>query len=75
MLKNAGSWIMDNIFGKITDSITSGITTLGSDLAEVCILGFIIGLFFTMAGAKKTGTKVSSISFMVYLLLRVVLSI
>lgn len=67
MLKNAGSWIMDKI--------TSGMVVLGEDLSEVCLLGFIIGLFFTMAGAKKTGTKVSSISFMVYLLLRVVLSI
>jgi len=67
MLKNIGSWIMEKI--------TSGAVVLGEDLSEVCILGFIIGLFFTMAGAKKTGTKVSSISFMVYLLLRAVISI
>lgn len=67
MLKNAGNWIMEKV--------ASGMIALGEDLTEVCLLGFIIGLFFTMAGAKKTGTKVSSISFLVYLLLRVVLSI
>lgn len=60
---------MSKILDFITTSLSKGIV----ELTPIFVVAAIIGIFITMAGFKKLGTKISSLSFLIYILLRVVL--
>lgn len=57
------------IGGKITATLSAGII----ELTPVFVVVAIIGVFLTMAGYKKLGTRMSSLSFLIYFILRAVL--
>lgn len=59
---------MNKILESTSKFLSGGVT----ELTPVFVVAAIIGVFVTMAGYKKLGTKMSSLSFLLYLLLRVV---
>lgn len=68
MLK-AFKYILDGILNYISTFLSSGVI----ELTPVFILIAMIGVLISMAGFRKTGVKVSSLSFLIYILLRAVL--
>lgn len=53
----------------ITASLANGVI----ELTPIFVIVAIIGIFITMVGYRKVGTRISSLSFLIYILLRVVL--
>ena len=64
-LKDGFTWIGD----KVIQSLGNGLIGLTPVFAGTCI----IGVFITIAGEKKLGTKISSWSIIIYFLLKVIL--
>lgn len=64
-LKEGILWVGD----KILNGLGSGLIGLTPVFAGACM----IGVFLTIAGEKKIGTKISSLSIVIYLLLKVIL--
>lgn len=64
-LKEGVLWIGDKILGGL------GIGLIG--LTPVFAGACMIGVFLTIAGEKKLGTKISSLSIVIYFLLKVIL--
>ena len=58
-------WIGDKLLG----GLGAGYIGLTPVLAGACM----IGVFITIAGEKKLGTKISSLSIVIYFLLKVIL--
>ena len=61
-----------SFFAWIGGKIATGIASMVIELTPVFVVVCIIGVFISMSGNRKLGTKVSSLSFMTYLLLRVI---
>lgn len=59
---------MSKILESTSKLLSGGIV----ELTSVFVVVAIIGIFITMAGYRKLGTKMSSLSFLLYILLRVV---
>ena len=70
---------MKDIFNKWIDksiaTIISDIGSFGASLYPILIIICIIGVYLTMAGAKENGIKLSSLSFIIYLLMKVMSSV
>ncbi|WP_298042445.1 hypothetical protein [uncultured Clostridium sp.] len=64
-LKDCFTWLED----KIVQGLGSGLIGLTPVFTAICI----IGVFLTIAGEKKLGTKISSLSIVIYFLLKVIL--
>lgn len=64
-LKEGVLWIGDKILG----GLGVGLIGLTPVFAGACM----IGVFLTIAGEKKLGTKISSLSIVIYFLLKVIL--
>lgn len=64
-LKEGVLWIGDKILG----GLGTGLIGLTPVFAGACM----IGVFLTIAGEKKLGTKISSLSIVIYFLLKVIL--
>lgn len=64
-LKEGVLWIGD----KVIQSLGNVLIELTPIFAGACI----IGVFLTIAGEKKLGTKISSLSIVIYFLLKVIL--
>lgn len=64
-LKEGVLWIGDKILG----GLGAGLIGLTPLFAGACM----IGVFITIAGEKKLGTKISSLSIVIYFLLKVIL--
>lgn len=64
-LKEGVLWIGD----KVIQSLGNGLIGLTPVFAGTCI----IGVFLTIAGERKLGTKISSGSIVIYFLLKVIL--
>ena len=64
-LKEGVLWIGD----KVIQSLGNGLIGLTPVFAGACM----IGVFITIAGEKKLGTKISSLSIVIYFLLKVIL--
>lgn len=54
---------------KIASTLSAGVI----ELTPVFVVVAIVGIFLTMAGFKKLGTRMSSLSFLIYFILRMVL--
>lgn len=67
--------IINKWLEKSTVTIISDIGVFGLSLYPVFVIACIIGVYLTMAGAKEKGVKLSSLSFIVYLLLKVMSSV
>lgn len=65
VLKDGFTWIGDKILG----GLGAGLIGLTPVFAGACM----IGVFITIAGEKKLGTKISSLSIVIYFLLKVIL--
>ncbi|NFE73404.1 hypothetical protein FDC27_05030 [Clostridium botulinum] len=67
-------WLINKI-GDFTLWITKGglrgIGKLGVECTGIFIIVGIIGLYITMSGNRKLGTKITSSDLMIYLLLKV----
>lgn len=61
--------VLEKIGEKILEILAAGVV----ELTPVFVIVAIVGIFMTMAGYKKLGTKVSSLSFLIYIILRAVL--
>ena len=55
--------------------IINDIGKFGASLYPIFIILCIIGIYMNMAGAKERGTQISSISFISYLILKVMSSV
>lgn len=69
-------WVGDKIIdglGWIGKYIDKGGDVIADELIGVFIIGGMIGVFITMSGNKELGTKVSSISFLVYVAIKILL--
>lgn len=64
-LKDCFTWLED----KIVQGLGSGLIGLTPVFTAICI----IGVFLTIAGEKKLGTRISSLSIVIYFLLKVIL--
>ncbi|GAA0076225.1 hypothetical protein UT300005_06030 [Clostridium sp. CTA-5] len=67
-------WLINKIgdfAGWITKSGLRGIGNLGVECTGLFIIVGIMGLYITMSGNKKLGTKITSSDIMIYLLLKV----
>lgn len=67
-------WVGDQLykgFVFIGDKIDLGGDIAADEFVGIFIAAAMIGIFITMAGNKKVGTKVSSISILIYVLLKV----
>lgn len=47
-----------------------GIGRIGNECTGIFIIIAIIGVYITMSGNKKLGTKITSLDFMVYIILK-----
>lgn len=65
VLKDGFTWIGN----KVIQSLGNGLIGLTPVFAGGCM----IGVFLTIAGEKKLGTKISSLSIVIYFLLKVIL--
>lgn len=66
-------WIEDKIssfVGWIAKGGLRGLGKLGNECTGLFIIIAIIGIYITMAGNKKLGTKVTSMDFIIYILLK-----
>jgi hypothetical protein len=79
MLGKAGSFVKD----WTVDTIVDGLIVLGNGILKLLealintgeplfVIAAIIGLLFVIAGNKRLGTKISSISILSYMILRAV---
>lgn len=75
MLWAGGKLINGVKFGfiKLGEFIDKGGDVIADDLVGVFIIGSMVGVLISMTGNKEIGTKVSSISFLAYLVIRVLL--
>ena len=64
-LKDCFTWLED----KIVQGLGSGLIGLTPVFTAICI----IGVFLPIAGEKKLGTRISSLSIVIYFLLKVIL--
>lgn len=51
--------------------LISDVGKFGTGLYPIFVITCIIGVYLTMAGAKEKGIKMSSMSFLIYVLLKV----
>lgn len=76
MVSSVKDWTVDKIVDGLV-LIGNGILKLLETLIEtgepLFMIAAIIGLFIVISGNKKLGTKISSISILSYMVLRVVL--
>lgn len=71
-LKAVGNGIKKILIGNTGSDI---LNTFSLDsLTGIFIIVAMVGVFFSMAGEKKIGTKLSSLSFVIYLILKVILA-
>ena len=61
-----------SFFSWVGGKIATGIASMVIELTPVFVVICIIGVFISMSGNRKLGTKISSLSFMIYLLLKVI---
>lgn len=61
--------------GKVLVAILSDIGGLVEGLYPLLMITCLIGLFLSMAGIEKKGKEISSISFLLYLIARVMASV
>ena len=61
---------INSFFTWIAKSGIHGIVKLGMQCEDLFMIAAIIGIFLTMAGAKKKGTTTTSISIFIYLLIK-----
>lgn len=72
----AVKWLVDGLIKGLTwlgGYIDKGGDILAEQFGGVFMVAAMIGVFITMAGGKKLGTKVSSLSLVLYILLKVFL--
>ena len=67
--------LFDNWVEKSIITIINDIGELGSSLYPLFIITCIVGIYVNMAGAKQKGTQISSLSFLAYLILKVMASV
>lgn len=60
---------MNKILKSITAFFSNGII----ELTPIFVVAAMVGILISMVGFKKLGTRISSLSFLIYILLRVVL--
>lgn len=60
---------------KSTVTIINDVGIFGSSLYPLFIITCMIGIYMNMAGDKEKGVKISSMSFLTYLILRVMASV
>lgn len=66
-------WIGDKLssfVGWIAKGGLRGLGKIGDECTGLFIIVAIIGIYITMAGNKKLGTKVTSMDFIIYILLK-----
>lgn len=61
------------VTSKIGAGVIKGATITFTEFEALFIIAAMVGIYLTIMGNKKLGAKVSSISFISYLLLKVVL--
>lgn len=66
-----GEWSIDKL-SKIASRFSGGILGLTDTLFPIFVTIAIVGVLITMSGQRKLGTKVSSLSFIIYVVLRMV---
>lgn len=73
---------MDYVLNKVNEFFTwaakggvHGIGKLGMQCSDLFIIAAMIGIFLTMAGAKKKGTTTTSISIILYIIMKVLASV
>lgn len=71
MLSSVIKWLIDKL-GTLLTVVGSGIGIATNELTPIFIVVAMIGVLLTMMGNKKWGTKLSSLSFFIYLLFKVV---
>ncbi len=79
-----GFWMGLFEFTSTDDKVSWVIIKFGEGLKTVCdnlaqqefvfVIGALIGAYFMIAGNKKVGTKITSTSFILYIILKVVTS-
>lgn len=69
----ASEWATGKVM-EIKFKVATDTAELLNHLHNVFIIVAIVGVYFILAGDKKTGTKITSISFFSYLILRSVIS-
>nr|DAG16340.1 MAG TPA: hypothetical protein [Caudoviricetes sp.] len=71
MLSEGLNWLCE----KAVELLSGGLVSICGALAaqsEVFVIGALIGAFFIMFGKKATGTKITSTSIFLYIILKVV---
>lgn len=61
--------LVNKVFKYITTFLSNGII----ELTPIFIVAAMIGILISMVGFRKLGTRISSLSFLIYILLKVVL--
>lgn len=67
-------WIMEKVNGLISYLESSASQAIGGkilELAPIFVVITLVGIYISMSGNKKLGTKLSSGSVIIYLLLKV----
>lgn len=64
-----------NKIGELSASIISNGAGLIEGLYPLFVIVCIIGLFLNMAGVEKKGKQISSMSFLLYLIMKVISSV
>ncbi len=80
-----GFWTNVFEFASAEDKLSWGLVKLGEGVKVICdslaqqdfvfIAGALIGAFFIMAGNKNIGTKITSTSIILFIILKVVVSL
>ena len=67
--------LLSNFIDKSIVTIINDIGSFGASLYPLFVIICIIGVYMNMMGAKEKGTKISSLSFLTYLILKVMSSV
>ena len=71
MLSQGLEWLCE----KAVEFLSGGFITICGVLAaqsEIFVIGALVGAFFIMMGNKQTGTKITSTSIFLYVILKVI---
>lgn len=65
-------YLYDVTIGQAKSEISEQLTSYANDLQSIFVLVAIVGIYCTMAGERKAGAKITSLSIITFLIARVV---
>lgn len=68
MLKNSMNWLIE----RLGQFVGEGIGYTATQLEPVFVIIAMLGVFLMLFGAKKLGTKLTSVSILIYTLTRII---